>query len=294
MAEEKRKRRFGDRKGGHRLRTLDAYNAFTPYIMKQRNDASNLFKDSVELTETDKFILKKRNEGLKGLGLLHIFVASYVRMVSQRPALNRFIAGRFIYSRNNIEIVMTVKKAMTTEASETSIKVIFEPTDTITDVYYKMNEQIEKVKSGEEESNTDNVANALMRIPRLILQFAVWIIEILDYFGILPQSLLNASPFHGTMVITDMGSLGIPTIHHHLYNFGDLPVFLAFGAKRKAYEVQKDGTVAEKKYVDYTATIDERICDGYYFATAFRYMRSYLKNPEQLDVPPDKVFEDLA
>jgi len=293
VADTTYKRRFGDRKDGRQLRSLNAFYKFTPFIMFKKNDACNYFSDSVEVTETDRYLREKRAEGYKGMGMLHLFLASYVRVVSMRPGVNRFVAGQRIFARNNIEVVMTVKRSLSSEASETTIKVIFEPTDTIYDVYRKFNEKVEEIKADTGDNNTEQVANALMKLPRLVLKFAVWVLNLMDYFGLLPQALLDASPFHGSMIITDLGSLGIPPVYHHLYNFGNLPVFIAFGAKRRAIELDKTGAPVERKYVDYRVVLDERTVDGYYFATAFKYMKYFMRNPHTLDTPPEKVEEDV-
>ena len=288
-----RKRRFGDRAEGRRLRSLDPLYNFIPFIMVQKNDACNQFADSVEITETDRWLRAKRKEGYKGLGYLHLFIASYVRAASQRPCVNRFIAGRRIFARNNIEVVLTVRRGMSSDAGETTIKVIFDPSDTVFDVYRKMEEKISEIKDSEEDNNTEAVARALTKLPRFILSFAIWILKIMDYFGLIPMSLLNASPFHGSMIITDLGSIGIGPIYHHLYNFGTLPVFVAFGAKRKVTELEADGTPVQRKYIDYKVNTDERICDGYDYAMAFKYFKKYLKHPEELETPPEQVVEDI-
>jgi hypothetical protein len=293
MEAAKRKRRFGDRKDGRLLRTLDPLYKFAPFIMKLKNDANNSFADSIEITEVERFIKKKRAEGYPGLGMLHIFLASYVRVISQKPALNRFISGQRIYARNYIEIVMMVKKAMSVEAGETAIKVKLDPRDTVTDIYKKVNIEIEKIKDGKEETGTDTTAALLMKIPRIFLKFCVSFLNMLDYFGKLPMSLIDVSPFHGSLIVTDLGSIGIPPVYHHLYNFGNIPLFLAFGAKRHVNELQLDGTVVTKKYVDYTLVLDERISDGFFFAQVFKYFKSFIRHPGQLDVPPDQVIEDV-
>ncbi|MGI5936834.1 MAG: hypothetical protein ACOX7I_08550 [Oscillospiraceae bacterium] len=293
MGNARYKRRFGDRAEGRQIRSLSAFYKFTPYIMKTRNDACNYFSDSVEITETDRWLRQKRAEGYKGMGFLHLFVATYVRIVAQRPAINRFISGQRIFARHNIEVVLTVKRALTSEADETTIKAVFDPTDTVFDVYRKLNEKIDEIKANDGENNTEQVAAALFKLPGIVLKFAIWFFNLMDYFGLLPKALLDASPFHGSMIITDIGSLGIPSIYHHLYNFGNLPVFLSFGAKRKAVELDKDGQPVERKYIDFCATVDERICDGYYYATAFKYLKYYLNNPWLLETPPEKVEEDI-
>ena len=231
MSESNYHRRFGDRKEGRRLRTLPALNMFESYIMINRNDACNQFAGSVEISETDRWLRAKRQEGYKGLGMLHLFIAAYIRVVSQLPGLNRFVSGQRVYARNEILINMMVKRGITTESEETCAKVVFEPTDTIYDVYRKMNDAVEEIRVSD-DSGTEKVAGVLMKIPGIFLKFAVWVLRVMDYFDLIPMSLLRVSPFHGSMIVTDLGSLGIPPIYHHLYNFGNLPVFLAFGAKQ--------------------------------------------------------------
>ncbi|MDO4749890.1 MAG: hypothetical protein Q4A39_03505 [Eubacteriales bacterium] len=293
MADIIYKRRFGDRKEGRQIHSLPAYQKITAYIMVKRNDACNQFRDSIEVTEIDRYLRAKRAEGWKGMGMLHLFLAAYIRTVSQRPGINRFIGGQRIYARREILINMVVKRGFSSDGTDTTIKLHFEPTDTIFDVYRKLNEQVDEIKADAGDNNTEKVANTLFRLPGPLLKFAVWLLTLMDYFDLLPKSLLAASPFHGSMIVTDLGSLGIPPIYHHLYNFGNLPVFLSFGAKRRAIELNAEGQPVERKYVDYTVVTDERICDGYYYASAFKHLKSYLMHPDTLEFPPEKVEDDI-
>ena len=287
------RRRFGDRKDGRLLRSLPAYTTFTPYIMPTRNDALNLYEESMEVTEVDRRLRRLRVDGYKGIGILHFMIAAYIRLVSMLPGLNRYVAGRRIYAANDITVVMTIKRALTIDATETSIKVHFEPTDTIFDVYRKMNEKIDEVKASEEHNNTEDVAEALSRLPRFILRFVIGVLRMMDYFGWLPESLVEASPFHGSLIVTDLGSLRIKPVFHHIYNFGTLPVFIAFGAKHHVYELDRHGNMVDRKYVDCKFTIDERTADGHYWAQAFQAWRYIFQHPEILEQPPTSVIEDV-
>ncbi len=287
------RRRFGDRKNGRLLRSLPAYAKFMPYIMPTRNDSLNLYEESMEVTEVDRRLRRLRVEGYKGIGILHFMIAAYIRIVSMLPALNRFVAGRRIYASNEITVIMTVKRALSIDATETSIKVHFEPTDTIFDVYRKMNEKIDEIKATEDNNNTEDVADALARLPRFILRFVILLLRIADYFDWLPAGLLEASPFHGSLVITDLGSLRIRPVFHHIYNFGTLPVFIAFGAKRHAYELDRHGNMVDHKYVDCKFTLDERTTDGHYWAQAFQAWRYIFQHPEILEQPPTRIVEDV-
>ena len=286
---------WGDRIDGRRVRTLAPMAQITAYFQVERNTCSNLFEESFEITHIDRYIRQKRREGLTDFGITHVLLAAYVRGVAKYPQLNRFISGQKVYSRgNDIQYCMVIKKEMTVDSPDTSIKVHLTPADTAADVYHKLNAAVESVKATKElDSNLDNLIQYLNLIPSVVLKFTVWLLKLLDYFGLLPKFLLELSPFHGSLFFTSMGSLGIPPIYHHLYDFGNLPVFGAFGCKRRAVEVQEDGTVVSKKYIDCKFVLDERICDGYYYATFFKYYRRLLRNPEVLDLPPEEVVQDI-
>lgn len=293
-APPKRRRRFGDRSDGRRLRTLPPMSLVSPYIMKSRNTSSNSIADSVEISNMEQYIQQKRREGLQHFGAMHVFLAAYVRTVSQRPAINRFISGQKIFARNNIEIALTIKKDMKLNAPDTCVKAIFQPDATAEEVYETLDAIVAREKASDGlNSSFDSTARVLRFIPGLLLKFTVWLLTLLDYFGLLPKKLLALSPFHGSLVITSMGSLGIPPIYHHLYDFGNAPVFLAFGAKRRAYETQRDGSVAERRYIDYKVVTDERICDGFYYASALKYLRHILKNPSVLSDRPTEIIDDI-
>lgn len=289
--DKKRKKRFGDRSDGWRLRGIDPYDAVSPYIMVERCDAQNYFNDKFEITEAEKYVREKRNQGYKNFGLMHVMLAAYIRTMSQKPYLNRFLSGQKVYARNTIQVNMAVKKELVADETNTVIKVFFEPTDTALDVYKKFTKTYEDAFAVEENA-FDGVARILSYIPGVIKKFVVWFLKLLDYFGLLPKALLNVSPFHGSMFITSMGSLGIPPIYHHLYNFGNVPVFIAFGAKRLAYELNSDFEPVRRRYIDYTVVVDERICDGFAYASAFKLFRRYMANPSLLDLPPETVVED--
>ncbi len=289
MEPKKYKRKFGDRPDGRKIRSLDPLNAIVPYIMKTRNDASNCVTVTVDIENIEKYIKQKRAAGLKGFGLLHVMLATYVRTVAKRPGINRFISGQKIFARNDIQIMLTIKKEMRLDAQETVIKGFFSPEDSPEDIYNTFVNLVEDNRAEGDANDMDGVARILNYIPGLLLKFAVWLLNLLDYFGLLPKFLLKVSPFHGSFFITSMGSLGIPAIYHHLYNFGNVPIFCSYSAKRNQYILNKEGKPEQRKFIDFKFVLDERICDGHYYASALKMMNDYLKHPEKLDEPVEAV-----
>ena len=290
----KRKKRFGDRYDGYRVRSLSPMTYIVPFIMRTRNDASNFFQSSVELGRIDKYIRKKRNEdGLSGFGMMHVIIASYVRLISQKPALNRFTAGQRIYQHEDIEFSMMVKKSLDLNAQESTVKLIFQPEDTADIVYAKMEAAVELARQEGDSTLFDNVAKLINILPRPLLRGFIALMSWLDYHGWMPKVIHQASPFHCSIFLSNLGSLGIPPIYHHLYNFGTCPVFVTFGAKRTELEVQKDGSVEKHKYVDFTVVTDERTTDGHYYASAFKYLDWIFRHPDVLDTPPEEIVYDV-
>lgn len=290
------KRRHGDRKDGRLIRSMEPMSIFALYVMETRNDANNYISDSVDIDAVDRYIRKKRAEGYEGFNAMYVFAAAYVRTVSQKPGINRFVNGYRVYARNNIEISMAVKKELKMNAPETMLKFFFKPDETINDVYKQMHDKITEYQhqvDPEDANDMDKFLRLVFKLPRWILRLVMKFLYHLDYNGRIPQSLLDISPFHGSLVMSSMGSLGIPSVFHHLYNFGNVPMIITFATNRHENAVKRDGTVEKKHFLDYIITTDDRICDGQYYSEALHELHKYLKNPELLEQPPKVVVEDI-
>lgn len=291
---ENRKRRFGDRKDGWRLRHTQSFFAVMPHIMKKRSDAQVFFDEYIEIEELEKYVRTMRKEhDMPYLSLYHIIIAAAVRLFVLRPRLNRFVMNGKTYARNRLTSSMTVKRELSQNALEVCIKPSFEKTDTIFDVYHRVNETMEReVRDSENENGTDVAANILNRLPAWLVRAFVNFIIFMDHRNRLTEFINNLSPFHTSFYITDVGSIGIGPVYHHLYDFGTTSVFIALGKKEWLPLASPDGTVEPKKVVHLRIVVDERICDGQYYAESFRIFRRIMKKPETLETPPTEFPED--
>ncbi len=290
MAE--RRRRIGDRKDGRLLRSLPAYHKLLPFFMPNREDACNLFEERLEIGVVDRYLRRLRAEGYKGIGFLHFLIAAYIRCCSMLPGLNRFVCGRHSHAAKDVTVVPPVKRSLSLDARESSIKLHFAPTDTILDVYRKMNDKIEELKIND-ASPTEAIAEILSHFPRFLLRFLFALLRMMDYHGWLPLEWEEASPYHSSVAITDLGSLRLRPAFRHLPHFGTTPVSIAFGAKSHSYEINRRGQAVHRKYIDIRLVLDERIVDGHYYAQfrqAFRYL---LRHPEILEKMPGRVIDDV-
>jgi hypothetical protein len=261
--------------------------------MRTRSDAQDYFEERIDIGPAEAWLRRAHAAGHANIGFLHLFMAALVRTISQKPKLNRFVAGQRIYARNEILISLALKKKLQEDSPETTVKLLFEPMGTIYDVAATINSAVDANKELETKNDTDKTARLFMLAPGFLVRFLLWLVRALDHHGKLPRVIHRASPFHASAFVTDLGSLGIKPIYHHIYDLGTVSLFLAFGAKERAKETDKEGGVANRKFISIKIVNDERICDGHYYASAFKYMLSLMKDPVQLERPPETVMEDV-
>ncbi len=290
----KYKKRFGDRYDGRLLRKIDPFFKLIPYIMRTRSDSQVFFDDKIDMDRVEEFLKEKRRAGTRDIKFLHIIIAAMVRTLSQKPHLNRFIAGQKIYARDEILISIAIKKQLSDEGEETTLKLNFEPADTLKHIVSKVNSALEENKKSDVKNDTDKTARIFTMCPGFFIKFLIWILTKLDYFGLMPKIINKVSPFHTSVFITDLGSLGIQPVYHHIYDFGTTSIFMAFGSKQKEKAFNIDNIIIERKLVNLKVVADERIVDGYYYASAFKLFKKLIENPEKLETAPDRLFKDTA
>ena len=258
------------------------------HIMDQRSDSMNMIKIEIPLEPMQKYLNEKRAEG-KRISHLALVIAAFVRTVAEYPLLNRFIANKCIYARNELAIGMVVLKPG--ELEGTMNKMYFERTNTIFEVQEILDNYVSQNREKGDTNKTDDLIRLLLSIPGLC-RFGANLLKWADKHGLLPKSIIQASPFHCSMTITNLASIRTNYIYHHVYNFGTTTMLMALG---NAVEVprRKHGEIVHEKCIPVGVVMDERICSGSLYAAAFKRMEQYYKDPSLLEVPPEKVVEDI-
>jgi len=276
---------FGHRPDGKKVKGLDPIFRVIPNVMLERDDSQVYFKQDIPLKNLDEYIDKKLAEGIR-FSYMDIIYSAIVRIIKERPQLNRFAMHGTLYERDGIYVTLTIKKGLEDNTPETTVKIRFTGDENIFEVADILQKTIEKNKSTTEENSTDKLAGALSLIPDFMLRWAVRFLWFLDKHGLLPRAIIDASPFHTSAFLTNVGSLGIDSIYHHLYNFGTTSMFFSMGKKKKSY-IYEDDEIQQEKCITIAFVGDERICDGYYYASSFKQLSRYLKKPELLEKSND-------
>lgn len=284
---------FGKRPDGRVIRNLDPMDKIMPYIMKTRTDSMNMYEDTFPCDVWDTYIKEKAEQGIK-VTYMDIVIAAFVRIMALRPQLNRFVMNGKIYARPKIWVSFVVHPTLKDGSTGTTIKLCFEGTENIFEVAKIVNDAVEKETTKRVgENSVDKLLRILMNaIPGPFIKLVINTLMWMDKHSIMPKFIIDLSPFHTSLFLTNLKSLGINHVFHHVYNFGTTGLFFAMGKEKIIPVVQKDKIVQEK-HMGFGLVSDERFCDGLYFAMSLRQMRKFMRNPASLETPLEKKIEDV-
>lgn len=272
---------FGYRSDGKKIKDLPPIFKIMPCVMPERVDSQVYFKQDIALKSLDEYIDRKAEEGIK-ISYMNIVYAAIVKIIGERPNLNRFAMNGSLYQRNKVYVSLVIKKSLTDDGTETPIKLDFDGSENIFEIKNKLDEAIEKNKEVSNMNGTDKLTLAFSFIPNGLIRVAFKFLMFLDKHGLMPKKIIEVSPFHTSVFLTNVGSLGIDSIYHPIYNFGTTSMFFSMGKKKKSY-IYEDDEFRQEKCITLAFVGDERICDGYYYASSFKLLSKYLKKPELLE-----------
>ena len=272
------------RADGKKLKNTDPMYTVVPYIMDKRYDALNYITLDIPLEPMSKYLADARKRG-KTYSHMDIILAAYARMCGKFPQVNRFIVNKRIYARNELAVAMVVLKPGTS-GGETMSKLYLDYTDTIDDVHNVIEKFVVDNRKAEGANSTDKMIKFLVSLPGLV-GFLIAVFKFLDRHGLLPRFVIDLSPFHTSLTITNLASIRTNYNYHHIYEFGTTGMIIAMGNSREVAK-RKGGEIVFEKCMPLGIVMDERLCSGAYYATAFRYFKKFTDNPELLELPPEE------
>jgi hypothetical protein len=284
---------IGDRCDGVLLRKLPSFHKMFPYLMRTRTESAIYHAQRLRIAKTLAW-LEKANAGReKKISIFYVLLAAAVRTLAMRPEANRFVVGRRIYQRRTIDLSFVVKRELSEEASETTVKITFDPRSTIADVLERVSALVTETKQSR-TSRDEGTADIVAKLPRSLIRFAVWSLRSLDYFGLLPAAFLRGDGLYASVFLANLGSIGADAVFHHLYEWGNAPFFITVGRPKKEPIVDERGELRIEDVLDLKITLDERITDGVYFQGTISFLSDLIEDPEKLEVPPENLPDPLA
>jgi hypothetical protein len=279
---------IGDRSDGVRLRKLPSFHKMFPYLMRTRTESTIYHFQRLRIGKTLAWLDKANAARVKKISLFQVVLAGAVRTLALRPEANRFVLGRRIYQRRTIALSFVVKRELSEEATETTVKITFDPRSTIAEVADQVISAVNETRASP-ESRDEEAAGIVSKLPRSLIRFATWAARTLDYFGLLPAAFIRGDALYTSVFLANLGSIGAEAVYHHLYEWGSASFFVAVGHRKKDAVADGRGGLSVEDVMDLKISLDERITDGVYFESTIRLLTDLIENPEKLEQRPESL-----
>lgn len=278
---------FGLRSDGKKVKGMNIIDKAEPFFMPQRIDAVNYTPIQILCDPMDEFIARKRKEG-EHYNYMYLLMAAVARVLYSKPKLNRFIMRGTVYQRNYISISMDVKKKLVEDGEQMTLKFYFTGRESLPEIKNIVETEINKNLEVDSVDKTTQVAGKFCKLPDFLFRWALALARWADRHGLLGKKLINASPFHTSCFLTNLKSIKLGHIFHHLYNFGTTTMFISMGKEKLQPWVDANKEVKAKKVMTLGFSLDERVADGLYLGQCLKMMQDLLANPDLLMTPlPD-------
>lgn len=281
-------KQFGDRKDGKRLKKISSMHVMMPLMYPNRCDNEAYISERIDLTGINAYLEKKNAENpAYAYNLFQIMVTAVLKTITLRPKMNRFIANKTMYQRNEVTASFTVKKIFHDDGGEALAKIKTTGKETIDSIHDEIYRQVSFCRSEEKDPSTASM-DILQKLPNFLLKLVGVVARFLDRHGWMPQSIIATDPFYSSAVLANLGSIGMRAGYHHLTNWGTCSVFCVVGEIKKRPIYDAEGRMQVCECVDLGLTIDERLADGYYYSKSVKLLKHLLENPELLELPLDQ------
>ena len=284
-------KKFGDRKDGKLLKNIDSMHVIMPLMYPNRCDNEAFISERIDLTNINRYLARKNADSPEyEYNLFQIMVTAMLKTITLRPKMNRFIANKNMYQRNEVTAAFTVKKIFSDNGGEALAAIHSKGSDNIDTIHEQIYKQVSFCRSEEKDPSTASM-DAIQKLPRFILHFVGFVARFLDRHGWMPQSIIATDPFYSSVVLANLGSIGLHAGYHHLTNWGTTSVFCVVGEIKKRPFYDEEGRMEMRDSVDLGLTIDERLADGYYYSKTIKLLKKLLENPELLELRLDEKVE---
>ncbi len=266
---------LGHRSDATLVRGTPAVRRFMPFISPARNHSLVYFSQEVDVEAALEFVERQNRErpDERRLTLFHLILRALTRVLHERPRLNRFVAGGRLWQREGIWLTFSAKTRFDDDAPLVTVKLRLDPHASLDAMIEQIQAALERRRSDHKEPS-DREIDWLLRLPPPLVRLAVRLGRALDALGLLPARMIESDPLYASAFLANLGSVGLDAGYHHLWEYGNIPIFCVIG------RIREDGAGRRRVVLKYS--YDERVEDGLYCARGLERLRELLEKPTEL------------
>ena len=252
-------------------------------IYKKPTDSKIFGIVELDVTELEKYVAKKRKEGIKTT-LTYLITIIIGRGIRQEvPELNTYVKRGKILQRKQVDATVSV---LLPGGQMGSVKVENADQLTTAEISNKIGDNISNSRKGNENDEMQS-KSFLAKLPWPIRNWFFRIYQTITInWGIsMPVIGLDSNSF-GSYVVSNIGTIGLDTGFGSLLPSSNISFVFVLGSINKKPVVVNDEVVIRRVML-LSSTLDHRVVDGSHGGRLFRYIKMVAKNPEILDSKPE-------
>ncbi len=248
---------------------------------------------TLRMEEAERYLQAFRAHTGKRLTLNHMLAKACAAALQKMPDANAILRWNRLYLRERIGVFFQVamKEADTGEIDLSGATIYDPESKTLAEIVDEFADKVNMVRDGKDKK-LENSRNIFRRMPFMLLNRFFKLISFLCYTLNLDLRWagIPKDPF-GSMMITNIGSLGLQEAYVPLVPYCRVPLLVAVGAVEDDVVVQ-DGQAVPGRTMRLCATFDHRVLDGVHAAVMATTVRAWMEAPfAHFDALPDRATE---
>ena len=228
-----------------------------------------------------RYIHEFRAKTGKKLTVSHLLAKAAAMVLVECPDANALLRWNRVYLRQRIgiffQVVMTDEGAGKADLSGATLYDVEQKS--LAEIHDEFSDKVAAVRARKDPA-LEKSRQMFSSIPYFALSFALRLISFLSYTLNLDLSRFGipSDPF-GSMMITNIGTLGLDMAFVPLVPYSRVPILLAVGAVKDEPIVDQHGQLGVGKLMRVNATFDHRFIDGFHASVMARVLRQWIENP---------------
>lgn len=210
----------------------------------------------------------------------HMMAKAVAAALKRMPDANAILRWHRIYLRKDInvffQVVMTDEGEDKVDLSGATIEHC-DQKDLAT-IVAEFQEKVERVRQRSDPA-LEKTRNAFKVVPFWMMHRMLKLVSFLSYTLNLALPGMPKDPF-GSVMITNIGSLGLDTAYVPLVPYSRVPLLLAIGAVKDVV-VAEHGEIVVRKRMKVSATFDHRFIDGFHGAIMSKVLHTWFAEPDK-------------
>lgn len=234
----------------------------------------------LRMEEALRYLEAFRKKTGRRLTVSHLMAKAMGEVLRRCPDANAIIRWNRIYLRKRIavffQVLMNDQGEDKVDLSGATVYDVEQKS--LVEIYDDFTDRVNKVRSRKDDQLEQN-RGMFLKIPYLVLNLVLKVMSFFLYTLNMDLSSygLPRDPF-GSVMITNVGSLGLDLAYPPLVNYTRVPLLLAIGAV-KDQPVVDNGELRPGKIMRVNATFDHRLIDGFHAAVMSKVLKEWIEHP---------------